>query len=305
MKRGAQEGLADKAESQDAGPQLSRKEKTPAKMPRIFVSTSCLGGTRRLHEILSVYSSHGIENVELSGGLDYIEDIDDVLNQHSHMMFVVHNYFPPAKVPFIMNLAAQDEGVRRRSIGIAKGAVELCHNCGLGLYSFHPGFRQEKSLELGFELSLSPIVPYERAFRTFCRSVEEILEVSKRLGVDIAVENLEHKNQAYMMTRPEEFLRFQEMFPEVGVLLDLGHLKIASRRLGFNVTDFLRAVRDNLLEVHIHENDCQLDLHKEPLSGDVMRLLGTVDCETIALECHNLNIERILLNLRALEQSFI
>jgi sugar phosphate isomerase/epimerase len=273
-------------------------------MPKIFVSTSCLGGTRSLQEILSVYSSHGIENVELSGGLDYIEDVAAVLKQYSHLSFVIHNYFPPAKVPFIMNLAAQDEGVRMRSVGMAKRAVELCHYYGLGLYSFHPGFRQEESLELGFELSSSRVVTYGSAFRAFCRSVEEILEGARRLRVDVAVENLEHKNRAYMMTRPEEFLRFQEIFPEVGVLLDLGHLKIASRRLGFKATDFLRAVQDNVLEVHIHENDGQVDMHEEPLKSDLMGLLEDVDCETIVLECHNLNIERILLNLRALEKVF-
>jgi sugar phosphate isomerase/epimerase len=274
-------------------------------MSEIFVSTSCLGGTRSLQEILQVYSSHGIEMVELGSGLDYIEDVAAVLKQYSHLKFMIHNYFPPPKVPFIMNLAAQDEGVRLSSIGIAKRALELCHYYGFGLYSFHPGFRQEESLEPGFELSSSRIVPYKRAFQTFCRSVEEILEVSRRLGVDIAVENLEHKNQAYMMTRPEEFLRFQEIFPEVGVLLDLGHLKIASRRLGFRASDFLSAVRDNVFEVHIHENDCQVDMHKEPLGGDLMGLLEDVDCETIVLECRNLNMERILLNLRALEKAFI
>jgi sugar phosphate isomerase/epimerase len=257
-----------------------------------------------LQEILSVYSSHGIENVECSGGLDYMEDPAAVLEQYSHLNFVIHNYFPPARVPFIMNLAAQDEGVRMSSIGIAKRAVELCHHYGFGLYSFHPGFRLEKTLELGFELSSSRVVPYEIAFRALCRSVEEILELSKRLGVNVAVENLEHKNQAYMMTRPEEFLRFQKIFPEVGVLLDLGHLKIASHQMGFRATDFLGAVRDNVLEVHIHENDGRVDLHQEPRRGVLMGLLETIDCETIVLECRNLNIERILLNLRALEEVF-
>jgi sugar phosphate isomerase/epimerase len=192
-----------------------------------------------------------------------------------------------------------------RSVGIAQRAVELCHYYGRGLYSFHPGFRLEESLELGFELSSSRVVPYERAFRTFCRSVEEILQSSRGLGVRVALENLEHKNQAYMMTRPEEFLRFQELFPEVGVLLDLGHLKIASRLLGFRATDFLNAVRDNVLEIHIHENDGRVDLHQEPLGGDLIGLLEDVDCETIVLECRNLDMERILLNLQALKKAFI
>jgi sugar phosphate isomerase/epimerase len=274
-------------------------------MPEIYVSTSCLGGTRDLQEILQVYRTHGIERVELSSGLDYIEDAAAVLKRYSRLKFVIHNYFPPARVPFIMNLAAQDDEVRMPSVEICKRAVELCHCFGFGMYSFHPGFRLEGTLELGFELSSSRVVPYERSFQAFCRSVEEILEDSRRLGVKVALENLEHKNQAYMMTRPEEFAQFQEIFPEVGVLLDLGHLKIASARLGFEINDFLRAVQDNVLEVHIHENDGEMDLHLEPLGGAVMGYLERVECETVVLECRGLNMERILLNLRALEQACI
>lgn len=146
------------------------------------------------------------------------------------------------------------------------------------------------------------MVPYYRSFQAFCKSVEEILACSRRLGVKVALENLEHKNQVYMMTRPEEFARFQEIFPEVGVLLDLGHLKIASARLGYEVKEFLRAVQDNVLEVHIHENDGEQDLHLEPLGKEVMRQLEEIECEAVVLECRGLNMKRILLNQRALEK---
>ncbi len=39
------------------------------------------------------------------------------------------------------------------------------------------------------------------------------------------------------------------------MLLDLGHLKIASRRLDFEARDLLEAVKGRVLAVHIHEND--------------------------------------------------
>jgi len=274
-------------------------------MPEIFVSTSCLSGTRDLQEVLENYSAHGIKNVELSGGLDYVDDVGSILQKYSDSNLTIHNYFPPARDPYIMNLAAQDEPIRVRSIAVCKRAIDLCRQFGGRLYSFHPGFRVVKTLGLDFEIHDEDIVSYDAAFGKFTRSIEDILAYAKSRGVKIALENLERKNEAYMMTRPEEFAHFQEIFPEVGVLLDLGHLKIASNRLDFKVNDFIRTVQDNVLEVHIHENDGEKDLHREPLKGDLMGLLEIIECETVVLECRNLNIERIILNLHALEQVFI
>lgn len=229
-------------------------------MSEIYISTSCLKGTGNLREILEVYSAHGIEKVELTGGLEYIQNLAGLLGHYPGTNFIIHNYFPPPREPFLMNLAAQDEKVRERSLAICKRAMDLCRRFGCGLYSFHPGFRVESTLGLDFDLSGRKPVPYRAAFCRFARSIEEISAYARSRGVPVALENLEHKNEAYMMTRPEEFARFQEIFPEVGVLLDLGHLKIASRRFGFEAKDLLRAVKGRVLAVHVHENDGIRDL---------------------------------------------
>ncbi|VVB68584.1 endonuclease 4 [uncultured archaeon] len=271
-------------------------------MPEIYVSTSCLKGTGDLREILEVYSAHGIRNVELTGGLEYIRDLDGLLGHYPGTNFIIHNYFPPPREPFLMNLAAQDEMVREKSLAVCKRALDLCSRFGGGLYSFHPGFRVEGALELNFDLSGRRRVPYQDAFYSFTRSIEEISDYAMDRGVPIALENLEHKNEAYMMTRPEEFVRFQEIFPEVGVLLDLGHLKIASKRFGFEAKEFLSAVKDRVLAMNIHENDGIRDLHLEPLGSALMGHLEKLKCETVVLECRGLSMERILINLRALEQ---
>jgi len=274
-------------------------------MSEIYISTSCLKGTGDLQEILEAYSAHGIEKVELSGGLEYTPNVVGLLNNHPRMNFIIHNYFPPPREPFIMNLAAQDEGVREKSVAVCRRAMDLCSQFGCSLYSFHPGFRVESTLGLNFALSSIDLVPYDVAFSKFTQSIEEISAYARSRGVKVALENLEHQNEAYMMTRPEEFEKFQKIFPEVGVLLDLGHLKIASRRFGFQEKDLLRAVKDNIVEVHIHENNGEKDLHLEPLRSAMMSGLERLECETVVLECHGLNMERIILNLRALEKACI
>lgn len=272
-------------------------------MKRVFVSTSCLGCSRDLQEILECYDACGIENVELSGGLDYADDMEDSIKRYSHLNYIIHNYFPPVRAPFIMNLAAQDDSIREKSIELCKTAIDLCAHFKPRLYSFHPGFRVKETLGSNFEIDGRMLVSYEDAFCKFAKSVEEISKHARSKGVNIALENLEHKNDAYMMTRPEEFLRFLKIFPEVGVLLDLGHLNIASRKLNFKPMNFLGVVRESIAEVHIHENDGAKDLHLEPINGDLIEMLASIDCKVIVLEARGLNMERILLNLRFLEET--
>ena len=59
-------------------------------MKRVFVSTSCLGGSRDLQEILERYEACGIKNVELSGGLDYAVDVESSIKKYSHLNFIIH-----------------------------------------------------------------------------------------------------------------------------------------------------------------------------------------------------------------------
>lgn len=269
-------------------------------MPDIYVSTSCLKDTRDLENILETYKSYGIRNVELGSGLEYVEDFEAILRRYSDLNFIVHNYFPPAKEPFVMNLAARDEGIRRRSIEVCKSALDLCGKLGYPLYTFHPGFRVEGTLDIGFELSDQGLVPYEAAFNKFCDSVGEIDAHARRPGIRIALENLEHKNDAYMMTAPWEFDKFLDLFPNVGVLLDLGHLKIAAKRRGFEEEEFLKCVRDAIVEIHVHDNDGVGDMHRTLSDNRRLELLRDIGCNTVSLEYRDLTIEDILSSLRDL-----
>lgn len=256
-----------------------------------------------LSRVMDLYEKWGIKNIELGSCHSYLENVEGLLNRYSDKQFLIHNYFPPAKEPFTMNLAAQDEKLRIRSIAVCKRAIDLCSLLNCPLYSFHPGFRVYDTLEENFNLA-QPIVPYEEAYEAFSRSLEEILSFARERGIGIAVENLEHKNDAYMMTRPEEFSRLQENFPELGVLLDLGHLKIASRRLGFKIEDFIYCVKDRVSGIHLHENDGLSDQHLDHLSGETLSYLDQIESERITLECRNLSMEQIILNLRALDRIY-
>lgn len=269
----------------------------------IYVSTSCLNDIKDIAAVLAIFSRIGIKNIELGSNHEYVENIEGLLRGYSGNNFIVHNYFPPTRNPFIMNLAARDEVIREKSLQVCRNAIDLCNHLGYKLYSFHPGFRVEETLDSDFELS-SNVIPYDEAFSTFIRSVEEIYGYAKSCGVDIALENLEYKHDAYMMTQPHEFKRLLDIFPDIGVLMDIGHLNIASRKMGFEVSDFIECVGDNVKGIHIHENDGRSDQHLEPLNGGVVKYLEGVIDRDIILECRNSTSERVLKNIEFLQTYF-
>lgn len=270
---------------------------------RIFVSTSCLKDSRDLPTVLDTYMKAGIRNIEVGSTHNHIEDVTELLNQYRNryrdVKFVIHNYFPPPREPFVMNLAAQDENIRLRSLEVCRNAIELCSHIDAEFYSFHPGFRVVGTLGSDFGLS-STTVPYEVAFRSFTRSLEEIVSYARESGINVAVENLEHKNDAYIMTRPEELTRILEIFPELFVLVDLGHLKIASRRLCFKIEEFISCVHDRVIGIHLHDNDGKSDLHLMPLNSELLKYISQLECENIILESRNMDMTAVVSCLNAL-----
>lgn len=266
---------------------------------RIYVSTSCLRNCGDLSNVLDTYTNAGIRDIEIGSSHNYIEDADELLKRYPDAKFVIHNYFPPPKDPFMMNLAAQDEDIRQRSLDVCRRAIELCSRRGTEFYSFHPGFRVTGALDMDFSLS-GKIVPYEDAFRNFTRSLEKIISYAREHRIKVAVENLEHKNNAYMMTRPDEFARVLEVFPEVFVLLDLGHLKIASRRLCFTIEEFISCVQGSVVGMHVHDNDGRSDLHMDPSRSDLLEYISQIDFDNIILESRNMGIGEIVRCLNAL-----
>jgi len=268
----------------------------------IYISTSCLRYTRDLSEILFLYKKAGITNIELGSNHDYVEGIDALLNNYRECNFIIHNFFPPQKVPFILNLASGNKNIRNKSVEMCKKAIAICGRSNIPLYSFHPGFRVKDTLGLDFSVK-GPLIPYEMAFKNFIKSIDEILCYAKNVKVSVALENLEHRHDAYLMTKPDEFENFLAIFPEFYVLLDLGHLKIASLKLGFGVTDFIKSVKDNVIAVHIHENNGRVDNHLRPnRSKFIYDNIKYINCPNLILESRNLDITELMKELSELEK---
>ena len=76
----------------------------------IFISTG-LYKNLSIEESLNFLYENDIKNVELSSG-QYDPEIEKSLRKYnSKLNFMFHNYFPPPKIPFTLNLATLDDEI--------------------------------------------------------------------------------------------------------------------------------------------------------------------------------------------------
>ena len=122
----------------------------------IYVSSACIK-KNRISAIIKQLAEHGVKNIELSGGTDYydglINDLETLKNIY-HLNYVCHAYFPPPKVPFVVNLASCNDKIYRQSIKHYTQCVEMMKYLQINVLSIHAGFLVEiHTNEIGKKLS--------------------------------------------------------------------------------------------------------------------------------------------------------
>ena len=241
---------------------------------QLYLSTSCLKGD--VFDILDQYEEAGFRNVELGSTHLYNEKISPETIGEYDFNFLVHNYFPPPKEPFIINIASQDRAILKRSLDQLKTSIDFCNSIGIQLFTFHSGFRADPDLNLQFKTD--QIISHDVAMKTHIQSIIELNKYAEDRGIKIAIENnvlaphnlVEGKNELFLMC---EYWEFKHILGEIGsdnfgILLDLGHLKVTSNTLGFDAEYFIQRLKSRVFAVHLHENNGKLDEHICPKKGD-------------------------------------
>lgn len=236
----------------------------------IYISTSCLEHKLGILKMLDLFKELGVKNVELGVSQEYRKDYKKILANYN-FNFIVHHYFPPPRNPFVINLSSPNKKILEKSINQIKKSIDFCHDFNIDLFSFHAGFRIDPDINLKFNLEKIP--SYERSFNIFKESVKKIAKYAKERNVKVAIENnvisednlIGGQNKVLLMC---ELWEFQKLFKEVtlenlGILLDLGHLKVSSHSLNFNRYNFIEKIRNKVLAIHIHENNGRKDEHKK------------------------------------------
>ena len=270
----------------------------------IYTSTSCLKNPKNVIHVLKEFEKAGFENVEL-GSVHQHFDVLDL--KKFRFNFLIHNYFPPPKVSFNFNLASQNNTIRKKSIRLAKQAIELCDKINSPLYTFHAGFTVYPQ-ELGKRFSRDNVVDRKKVVDTFLESLFEIIEFSKKYGIKIAMEPnvvqkfnlIDGKNELLLFADLKEinYLYKNVKRTELGILLDLGHTAVTSHWLDFDKNEFVNFCKDKVFAVHVSNNNGIQDQHKS-LTRKCWQVtkLELFKKVPIILETMNLTTEQIKTNI--------
>lgn len=234
----------------------------------IFVST----GGQRLKTAADTaleYYHHGITGVELSGGAFSTTYEIDLLALPKELVLQVHNYFPPPAEPFVFNLASRDTEIGERSVRHVQTAMRLAVLLRRPVFSFHAGFRiNPKVANLGKTLGRYSLLKRDIALEQFGERVSMLAEEARREGVTLLVENnvlnmanlSTYGEDPLLLTQPDEISAFMAGMPSnVGLLLDVAHLKVSAKSLGFDPTHAHEIVKDWIRGYHLSDNDGTAD----------------------------------------------
>lgn len=237
---------------------------------KTFISSGAFRSSS-LAEMIKICDVLNFHNIELSSGLKWAKDlIAEIGYYEKHCKFLIHNYFPPPKEPFVLNLAARDTAVLQMSREHCKRAIQLCAQHGVPFYSVHSGFAFEVDpSRLGQNLSDAPRYPIQIAKKIFVESIQLLCEYSESLNIKIAIENnvlaqmnlIDGKNQLLLGVTPEELLEIQQLVRKnnFGFLIDVGHIKVSANSLHLDLNSFISQLKEHIIAFHLNDNDGIVD----------------------------------------------
>ncbi|MEP1032785.1 TIM barrel protein [Ekhidna sp.] len=185
-----------------------------------------------------------------------------------------HNYFPPPKDPFVLNLASQDREILKRSRNHCMKGIELASMCRMKYFSAHAGFCLDPSPHmLGKQLEQPSHIERDMFSKTFLDSCEMLSEVAKNAGVKFCFENnvlmqinrREDGINPLLCVDPEEIIQVLDLVnnDSLGFLLDTAHLKVSANSLGFDKDLAVGQLNDRIAYIHHSDNDGMEDTNEK------------------------------------------
>jgi sugar phosphate isomerase/epimerase len=227
----------------------------------IFVSTSYYNKIK-LYDIINILKNTNV-GIELSGGM-YEKNFLRILKKFKKLKFIFHNYFPKPKKDFVINLASSNKAIYYKSYKHIKGLVRLSNLFKNKYCSFHAGFRIDpKNNELGKQMQNQKKIDREKSFYLFKKRVLRLASFAKKYKINLLIENNvitiknlnNFKEDPFLFTHPKEIISFfLDMPKNVGLLMDVGHLKISSKTLKFNKYIALEKLKPYIKGYHLNDN---------------------------------------------------
>ncbi len=238
----------------------------------IFISTSCIKNFK-IKDSVEKLALNGFQNIELSGGTEYYDNFESdllELKDKYNLNYRCHNYFPPPKKHFVLNLASLNDNTFNLSFNHLKKVIALSDRLGADKFAFHAGFFIDIRLsEIGKKLSRDILFDKKEAIERFCDAYSTIKKQANNVSLFIE-NNVFSKTNAetysgenpFMMTNFAEYKSLKKKI-DFNLLLDIAHLKVSVKTLGLNWEDEFKNMLSVSNYIHVSDNDGLHDLNNE------------------------------------------
>ena len=272
-------------------------------MRKINIST---GGERdqTAYKTACDFIESGIHNIELSGGLYDPDQLKKLIQLKSYAQFYIHNYFPPAPKSFVMNLASLDKNIAKLTIDHIKTAINWTSELETNIYSFHAGFLVDlRPSELGKKVVSRTLSNRKEATLHFIERVNLIDDYAKNHGIKLLIENnVLSKNNFYefgcdpfLMANSSDFQNIMlNTSDNVGLLLDVAHLKVSANSLGYDPVKFIQASNKWIEAYHLSDNDGYRDSNQSIKKNSWFWPHLKDDVDLLTLEIYNCSPNQLL-----------
>lgn len=277
----------------------------------IYVSTGLIK-KRSTISIIEEYLENGITNIELSGGEHDPEIFQKLKKFHRKVNFMLHNYFPPPKIPFTLNLATLNKDKYEVCKQHVLNSITMSAKLEIPFYSFHAGFLIDpEPAELGKKISIQNKNDEKIATEVFLERVNFFGERGKKEGVKILVENNVINKQNFdtfkgnplMMTSIDQTEKLIQGFSnDVNILLDLAHLQVSSKTLNFSPVEYLKKFDHRIKAYHLSDNEGEFDTNDPIKESSWFWDHLKKDKEYFTLELKTIKIDEIKNQINMLEK---
>ncbi len=236
----------------------------------IYVSSSCVK-YNKIKDSVQKLVDNGFKNIELSGGTQYYDgfenDLLELKNKYD-LNYVCHNYFPPPKEHFVLNLASLNDEIYTQTFNHIVKAIELTRLLGGGKFGFHAGFFIDiKVSEIGKKISKNNLFDKEKSIQRFCKGYKKILDIMG--DIELYIENnvfsstnfnTYQGDNIFMLTNSFEYEELKNNI-NFNLLLDIAHLKVSAKTLGLDFQEEFKKLVAISDYIHISDNDAFHDLN--------------------------------------------
>ncbi len=269
----------------------------------IYLST---GGFQNLtpQSVIQKFYEQGIKSIELSGG-KYVtqKKIIKYLKKKNHINYSLHNYFPVPKKKFVINLASIEKKIFRKTFSNIKKSIIISNKLNSKYFSFHAGFLFNPNIkDLGKKFAKVKLQNRKKSIKLFLNRVNLLAREAKKKNVKIliennvlTIENYKRFNQdPLLLTHPKEIIEFfKKCDKNVGLLLDVGHLKVSAKTYGFNLLKAHEKLKPYVEGYHLSDNDGLKDSNKEFTKKSWFYNKLKKDVNYISIEVYLKNIKKL------------